>query len=126
MPEEIDIKKLCTKAKKLFTQKNREVIKTNPLSNVESATFGVDKHLATLVKDKEEAENKILEYMNESLQKSRSLEDKPVTIFTVLQDCLNALETQEGLYVYDKDGPHTSEARLIDNSELIEKIKEVI
>lgn len=122
---DIDIKKLCTKAKKMFTQRNREVIKTNPLSNVESATFGADKQLALLVKEKEDAENKIIEYMAESLQKSRSSEDEPVTIFTVLKDCLHELEAQDGLYVYDKDGPHT-EARLIDNSELIEKIKTVI
>lgn len=124
--KELDIGKLCTKGKNLFTQRNRKIIKTNPLSKVESTTFGADKHLALLVKQKEDAEDNIEAYMKSVLKETRMPEDKPVTIFTVLEDCLNALEAHEGLYVYDQDGPHTSEALLINNSELIEKIKTVI
>ena len=48
------------------------------------------------------------------------------SVVDILKECLHALETQDGLYVYDKDGPHTSEAWQIDNSTLIDQIKEVI
>ena len=70
--EELDVGKLCTKGKRIWGQSKREIVQSDKLDKIESATFGADMVLARLVKQKEDIEKAIILHVDERLKEMRA------------------------------------------------------
>lgn len=66
-----EVNKMITKAKRLWGGKKREIIYTDRIEKEEAEIFKGDEHLALMVYQREQLENKIVSYIDEKLAEAR-------------------------------------------------------
>lgn len=73
--KEMDVGKLCTKAKRIWGQSKREITQSDRLNKVESALFGADTTLAELVQLRDKIEQQIIDYIDSELVRIRDVKE---------------------------------------------------
>lgn len=122
--DEKEVGKYCTKAKRMFTTAKTKRVKIDELSKLEGTVLGADEKLAQLVYEKEQKEQEIIKHIDLELDKSRDSKYRHLDVFSILNMALHELVTTNGLYA--SDNPEFKESFQLDNSKVIELIKQVV
>lgn len=122
--DDVNVGKLCTKAKRIWNQNKLKRVKTDELSKLEAAEVSIDAKLAEMVHQKEQLEKEIVQHIDDTLAKNRDSKYRHEDVFNILKDCLQELYLTNGLYV--ADNKDFKDVWQLDNFELAERILAVM